>query len=244
MSKPSYIRLIGRIGSDDNTSKDHEIYIKEIPAILGRGDNSIHIDDNDTTISRQHIMIDWDDTKSSYYIKCLSKNGIIVDKIKLGKDQEALVDNGSAIRIGTSKLYFTLPDPDKKRKDANSPSDNAEKKKRGSSAGLNEISILPDPDPDPNENSERVTYNAMVQACFEAVPLSYDMNQGIMMQWVINWVEARYPNTTQGVLKSSVNKGISGALTKLAERTDMDEHVIVKCTRWKLKKSADDNEPI
>jgi hypothetical protein len=64
------------------------------------------------------------------------------------------------------------------------------------------------------------------------------MNQGIMMTWIVNWILARFPNTTAGLLQSSVNKGIFGALQKIADRTDADEHVIVKCTKWKLKPNS------
>ena len=237
----AFARLVGRLGSgNDNATKEYSELLYELPAILGRGDNAILIDNDDTTISRQHVLIDWDPAKTSYTIKCLSKNGIIVDKKKLSKNEDALIDNGSAIRIGTAKLYFTLPF-DKKRKNGGSPpSDTVERRKRGSAAGLNEISIIPIPEPCSLENIERITYNAMVQACFEAVPKSYDLNQGIMMAWILQWIEKRYPNTTQGVLQSSVNKGVFAALQKLAVRTDVGDHVIVKCMKWKPK-SLDGN---
>jgi hypothetical protein len=92
----------------------------------------------------------------------LSKNGIIVDKVKLAQDEIAVIDNGSAIKLGTAKLYFTLPF-DKKRKFSSSGSPPDEKKKRGSAAGLNEISIIPDPtEPYPSENIEKINYIFMV----------------------------------------------------------------------------------
>lgn len=237
----AFARLVGRLGSgNDNSTKEYSELLYELPAILGRGDNAILIDNDDATISRQHVVIDWDPSKTSYTIKCLSKNGIIVDKKKLSKNEDALIDNGSAIRIGTAKLYFTLPF-DKKRKSGSPPSDNVERRKRGSAAGLNEISIIPTPEPCSLENVERITYNTMVQECFEAVPKSYDLNQGIMMAWVLQWIEKRYPNTTQGVLQSSVNKGILAALQKLAVRTDVGDHVIVKCMKWKPKSLDEGN---
>ena len=228
----AYGRLIGRLGNSDGP--EIELKIDKLPVTFGRNDNTKLNDD--TTISRQHIMIDFDKSKNSFTIKCLSKNGIIVDKIKLSKDQDALLHDGSALKLGTAKLYFTVAVDKKRSSDGSSPPDNAEKRKRGSSAGLNEISVIPEPSPDPSENMERITYNAMVQACFDAVPPNYDLNQGIMMTWIIQWIEARYPNTTQGVLKASVNKGVFAALQKLAVRTDEGDHVIVKCMKYKPKK--------
>lgn len=109
----AYAKLVGRIGTniDDETS-NREFLIRELPCCLGRAlskdGGSIVIDSNDTLLSRQHGEIAWT-LQNGWKLICLSKNGCTVDKKKYDKDGIAPLVNGSAIRIGNARLYFTLP---------------------------------------------------------------------------------------------------------------------------------------
>lgn len=53
-----YARLVGRIGNNnDGNVKEYTKVITSIPAILGRGEDSVVVDTEDTTISRKHILL-------------------------------------------------------------------------------------------------------------------------------------------------------------------------------------------
>ena len=103
----------GRVGlsEDDDTSK-REFLITELPCTLGRAQigegGSIVIDCNDVLLSRQHVQITWSQ-EVGWLLICLSKNGCTVDKKRYGRAAEINLKNGSAIRIGNARLYFTLP---------------------------------------------------------------------------------------------------------------------------------------
>lgn len=109
----AYAKLVGRVGtnSDDEASK-REFLIRVLPCCLGRAlskdGGSIVVDVNDTLLSRQHVQIEWSQN-SGWKLVCLSKNGCTVDKKRIEKDGTAPLLNGSAIRIGNARLYFTLP---------------------------------------------------------------------------------------------------------------------------------------
>ena len=55
----AYARLVGRIGNnnDGNNVKEYTALITSIPATLGRGEESIIVDTEDTTISRKHVLL-------------------------------------------------------------------------------------------------------------------------------------------------------------------------------------------
>jgi hypothetical protein len=75
----AYGRLIGRLGN--SVGPEIELKIDKLPVTFGRNDNTKLNDD--TTISRQHIMIDFDKSKNSFTIKCLSKNGMVFRHLTL-----------------------------------------------------------------------------------------------------------------------------------------------------------------
>lgn len=109
----AFAKLVGRVGinSDDEASK-REYLIRILPCCLGRAlskeGGSIVVDANDTLLSRQHVQIAWS-LSSGWKLICLSKNGCTVNKKRYEKDGTAPLFNGSAIRIGNARLYFTLP---------------------------------------------------------------------------------------------------------------------------------------
>jgi predicted component of type VI protein secretion system len=109
----AYAKLEGRVGvSDDDDDSKREFLITELPCSLGRAQcsegGSIVIDCNDVLLSRQHVQITWSQ-EAGWILTCLSKNGCTVDKKRYGKAAEIGLRNGSAIRIGNARLYFTLP---------------------------------------------------------------------------------------------------------------------------------------
>jgi pSer/pThr/pTyr-binding forkhead associated (FHA) protein len=121
MAEEAFAKLIGRIGpsNDDETTK-REFLITKLPCILGRailddGNHSIVVDPDDTLLSRQHVQISWTQA-SGWSLLCLSKNGCTVNKQKYGKSDVASLSNGSPIRIGNARFYFTLPVENNKKR--------------------------------------------------------------------------------------------------------------------------------
>lgn len=109
----AYAKLIGRVGTNsDDESSQKEFLVSELPCYLGRTQlregGGIVIDSTDTLLSRQHVKITWSQS-GGWKLYCLSKNGCTVNKKKYEKDEVAALHNGSAIRIGNARLYFTLP---------------------------------------------------------------------------------------------------------------------------------------
>ena len=109
----AYAKLIGRVGTNsDDEASQKEFLISELPCYLGRTllreGGGIIIDSTDTLLSRQHVKITWSQS-GGWKLYCLSKNGCTVNKKKYEKDEIASLYNGSAIRIGNARLYFTLP---------------------------------------------------------------------------------------------------------------------------------------
>ena len=108
----AYAKLEGRIGLNDDEASKREFLITELPCSLGRssvtGRGGIIVDCNDVLLSRQHVEISWSQD-GGWLLICLSKNGCTVDKKRYGKSAQIGLRNGSAIRIGNARLYFTLP---------------------------------------------------------------------------------------------------------------------------------------
>ena len=108
----AYAKLEGRVGLTDDDASKREFLITELPCSLGRssvnGGGGIIIDCNDILLSRQHVEITWSQDVG-WLLICLSKNGCTVDRKRYGKSAKIGLRNGSAIRIGNARLYFTLP---------------------------------------------------------------------------------------------------------------------------------------
>ena len=103
----AYARLVGRAGDVDNY-QFISFDIKNLPVSLGRSAD-ICLDKNDSTLSRTHASIDWDATQASFVIKVLSKNGLVVHKKLYPQGSVVRIENGSAIRLGKSRVYIVLP---------------------------------------------------------------------------------------------------------------------------------------
>jgi hypothetical protein len=109
----AYFKLCGFLVEEPPMDKrvSKEFFVNVLPITIGRMESSkpdiLCIDDLDSTLSRQHMKISYDGTK--YIATCLSKNGITVDKIRVEKDDVAVLNDGSAIKLGKCRLYFITP---------------------------------------------------------------------------------------------------------------------------------------
>lgn len=109
----SYFRLHGKAGAND---RDIELYARGLPVTLGRAPNMknhLQIDEGDNTISREHVRVSWNREAGAFEITCLSKNGAIVDRGKVLSGFSKLLKNNSAVRIGSSRFYFSYPNAPK-----------------------------------------------------------------------------------------------------------------------------------
>ena len=114
----SYFRLHGKAGAND---RDIELYARGLPITLGRAPNlknHLQIDEADNTISREHVRVSWNREAGAFEITCLSKNGAIVDRCKVLSGSSKLLKNNSAVRIGSSRFYFSYPNAPKLPKPA------------------------------------------------------------------------------------------------------------------------------
>ena len=88
-----------------------EFYVSILPITIGRmactKPDFLCIDEFDSTLSRSHMKISYDGT--NFLATCLSKNGLIVDKLRIEKDGVAVLVDGSAIKLGKCRLYFITP---------------------------------------------------------------------------------------------------------------------------------------
>jgi len=109
----AYFKLSGFLVEEPPLDKrvPKEFYVNTLPLTIGRMDSSksdfLCVDELDSTLSRQHMRIHYDGV--NFVVTCLSKNGIIVDKIRIEKDCVATLRDGSAIKLGKIRLYFITP---------------------------------------------------------------------------------------------------------------------------------------
>ena len=95
--------------------KDHQaFYIQGLKAAIGRSKHSDILlvrftQEEDKKVSRKHAVIYWDESLESFIVRCLSKNGMVVNSKALIKDQEFRLFSKCPILIGNNKFYFLLP---------------------------------------------------------------------------------------------------------------------------------------
>ena len=106
----AFARLVGRNGPEEDF-KEVLFLVDRTPLTLGRmnSDTCVSINSADTTLSRHHAELSWNASEGVFQIKCLSKNGMVVDRRKVASGQIATLKQHSAIRLGASRLYFQLP---------------------------------------------------------------------------------------------------------------------------------------
>ncbi len=111
---PAYALFAGKVGPTSNSQivRDVVLPITSLPTSLGRApnvDGHLMVDEGDSTLSREHLRVNFNPLKGCYEVACLSKNGAIVDKIRIKKGEVAEVHANSAVRLGSARMYFTVP---------------------------------------------------------------------------------------------------------------------------------------
>jgi len=118
--KPCFLIFQGFIGPTINSStvKELSLHVDALPCTLGRAPTSLKgpglgkhllVDEGDTTLSREHANLTWNSVKGCYEIECLSKNGIVINNVRILKGQVAEVHLNTALRLGSARLYTSLP---------------------------------------------------------------------------------------------------------------------------------------
>jgi len=99
--------------------------VKELPLTLGRAEsgpghlniNVGSVDGKNNTISRQHMLLLYDEVAGAFRIQCLSKNGVDIRGQRVAKDGFAELKAKTSIRAGNAFMYW-LPVKDTKAKAA------------------------------------------------------------------------------------------------------------------------------
>ena len=88
------MRLQGRFGVED--AREFDLGIGALPVTLGRAPSRtdappyhLSLDANDSTLNREHVRIESKGSKK-FEIVCMSKNGAIIDKKKIFKEEQRL----------------------------------------------------------------------------------------------------------------------------------------------------------
>lgn len=102
-------RLIGRIIFSEEEFQNIDILVKTLPSTLGRADTcdvclNMNNGSDANTISREHAIIKY--VNNTFTIKCLSKNGCMVDKKLIEKHDEALLKPKTSIKLGNAYIYW------------------------------------------------------------------------------------------------------------------------------------------
>jgi hypothetical protein len=109
----AYARIVDRVKSNES-GKSIDRYITKLPATLGRTTvpknpnegEQVCIGAHDGILSRYHGIIFWNENLKKFQIKCLSKNGLIVDNIVYKKADTANLKEKSSIRMGNIRFFF------------------------------------------------------------------------------------------------------------------------------------------
>lgn len=128
----AYGRLWGKlISNTGNLSPEAEeelasaqsidLLVKELPLTLGRAEsgpshlniNVGSVDGKNNTISRQHMLLLYDEAVGAFKIQCLSKNGVDIRGQRVAKDGFAELKAKTSIRAGNAFMYW-LPAKDTK----------------------------------------------------------------------------------------------------------------------------------
>lgn len=85
--------------------------VRALPFTIGRGgaDADDFYNAQNPRVSRKHATIDYDYAARRWFIRCESRNPIVVDNEGLNNGQTRELHSRSAIRIGGFYFYFLLP---------------------------------------------------------------------------------------------------------------------------------------
>mmetsp|Transcript_15514 Transcript_15514/g.23349 ORF Transcript_15514/g.23349 Transcript_15514/m.23349 type:complete len:483 (+) Transcript_15514:25-1473(+) len=114
---PSYARLVGRLlwtEKKEMPMPELNVYIRSTTIRLGRSGFDDYFDDffplcESKSVSRHHATILWHAEKKNWEIICMSKNGMIVDRIFYMKKESVSLSHKSCIKLGPCAMYFLLP---------------------------------------------------------------------------------------------------------------------------------------
>eukprot|EP01041_Mallomonas_annulata_P010268 gene10268-21425_t len=114
-STTAIARIVGRVGASEEFEQLDEP-LCFLPVTLGRGDSSkegdVHhvcVGKKESTVSRKHCKIFWDEEAKSFKLQCLSKNGCVVNGKLYALDEIADLQSKSAVKLGSVRFYFVLP---------------------------------------------------------------------------------------------------------------------------------------
>lgn len=118
--RPVYARLVGVMfaGRDWNpgmalplSAGFRTALVRALPFTIGRGgaDADDFYNAQNPRVSRKHATIDYDYAAKRWFIRCESRNPIVVDNEAVNNGQSRELHSRSAIRIGGFYFYFLLP---------------------------------------------------------------------------------------------------------------------------------------
>jgi len=118
--RASFLIFQGVIGPTIISSAVRELtlYVDALPCTLGRAPTlmkgpgqgkHVLVDEGDTTLSREHANISWNNAKGCYEIECLSKNGIVINNVRVKKGETSELHMNAALRLGAARVYTSLP---------------------------------------------------------------------------------------------------------------------------------------
>lgn len=118
--RPVYARLVGVVfgGRDWNPGMALPLsggfktaLVRALPFTIGRGgaDADDFYNAQNPRVSRKHATIDYDYAAKRWFIRCESRNPIVVDNEAVNNGQSRELHSRSAIRIGGFYFYFLLP---------------------------------------------------------------------------------------------------------------------------------------
>ncbi len=224
LAPASYVmRLQGRFGVD-NESREFDLGIGALPVTLGRApaktDNPpyhLTLDANDSTLSREHVRIESKGGKK-FEIVCMSKNGAVVNKVKIFKEERAALAHNTPVRIGGSRFYVVLPveptEPKpRKRKAAAEGEDGAPAKVGRKKKNAVDIDNL--------KEGDKVTYQQMLDAAFKSGEVELE-NGGATQKDLVDWIMIKFKVIiTTNV--ASIKKGVYSILNRHYTRVEQDE---------------------
>lgn len=215
------MRLQGRFGTEEN-ARDFDMGIGALPITLGRAPTRtdtapyhLTLDANDSTLSREHVRIEAKGKGSkTFEIVCTSKNGAVVNKQKILKDQKAPLMHNTPVRIGGSRFYIVLP------AERTGPT-SGRKRKADGEGGARGKKTKKEIDVDNLKEGQKVTYQQMLNAAFESGEIEL-IDGGATQKDLVDWIIVKFRgNVTTNT--ASVKKGIYSILNRHYKRVEYDE---------------------
>lgn len=216
MRAPGYACITARKGSKLEKEKLH-VNVTKLPVVLGRqtahenlprgrGIGQFIAIGSTTSLSKLHAKIYWDFNEKCFMISALSKNGVRVGNKPVHKGQTAPLDKKVSLRVGTVRLYFTIPENAKTQ-------------------------IKSEPEP---LSANKVSYPLMVRNAFYSGSLNFN-SQGTTQREIIDFIMARYEGFDDPTKKQNLTQGVYMCLSKHYEKSEEIVGEKQKRVRWRVK---------